>query len=257
MEYPNFYENLDEALRRLHSTFVVYDGEPYYIQAITNHRDDGIFRVYMTPIVNGNYIPIMDNYNRADAALGLALDKWMDEGGPANEGVTLVRKRINSPKFNKFRPFKMGMCNFGGRVYYLERIPNRKMEQGMISSMVVETAVTANPRNAPNSGYGGPRNVDLWSQWFRNCVKGEYPDIDLCLESLLDRDVTNEAAAFSREFALVRGPLGTLFLAYKQDIIGTLPAADLGNVVLGRDWGWTKEAVEDLGVFGNVTAVTN
>ena len=49
-KYPNFYENLSEANKRLHGTVVLYDGHPYYILAISNHFTDGIMRVYMEPL---------------------------------------------------------------------------------------------------------------------------------------------------------------------------------------------------------------
>jgi hypothetical protein len=43
----------------------------------------------------------------------------------------ILRKQMNSPLFNKFRPYPLGMCNTKGqRAYYLERQPNRKTEQG-------------------------------------------------------------------------------------------------------------------------------
>ena len=43
----NFYENLEEAQRRLRGTVVMYDGIPHYVLAITDHQSGGIFRVYM------------------------------------------------------------------------------------------------------------------------------------------------------------------------------------------------------------------
>lgn len=247
MEYPNFYENLPEALKRLWQTVVLYDGEPFYIRAICAHRDDGIFRVYMHPLGTEGYCRLLEKYHREDIGLGHELDQWLetDEGRRSQ----IIRKRLDSRKFNRFRPFPLGMCNFAGRAYYLERTPNRKTEQGLIPSMVLETPVTCSTSNQPVGGISGPRNVDLWSNWFRLCVKGEYPDPDTCLQALLDPDVTNESAAFHREFALVRGPLNMLFLAYQQEVIGLLPNSDFSLIHLGKNQGYLREVVEELKLF--------
>lgn len=253
MEYPNFYENIPEAVKRLHNTIVLYDGEPHYVQAISGHRDDGIFRIYMNPLGSDGYCRVLDHFHREDPTLGRELDKWLesDEG----KSSPIIQKQLNSPKFNKFRPYPLGMCNFDNKVYYLERVPNRKTEQGLISSMVVETPVSAAPNSKPTFGLSGPRNVDLWSNWFRMCIKGEYPDPDMCLQSLRDPEVTNDAAAFHREFALVRGPLDMMFLAYQQDIVGVMPLNDFSKVVIGKDRAYAKEVVQELGLFQNVNIV--
>jgi hypothetical protein len=65
------------------------------------------------------------------------------DGEPLNKGHPIIRKTMNSPKFNKFRPFPLGMCNSNGRCYFLERQPLRpKVEQGLIRSMVTEKQIT-------------------------------------------------------------------------------------------------------------------
>ena len=258
MEYPNFYENIPEAVKRLHNTIVMYDGEPYYILAICGHRADNIFRVYMHavgtdpwPVQN-----VIDKWHREDSGLGPELDEWME----ANKQSPVIRKAINSPKFNKFRPFPMGMCNVDGNVYYLERIPNRKTEQGLISSMVMETPVTAAAgAKAPEPGYSyrGPQYVSLWSNDFKDTLLGRYPDPDLCLNQLLDPEVSNTAAAFNREFALVRGPLNMLFLAYQSEVVGLLPNNDYSRVIIGRDKKHTAEVVSELKLFSNLAINTN
>lgn len=256
--HPNFYETIHETHMRLRSTFVLYDGEPYVVICITNHRDDGIFRIYLEPIGNGEHMlaynnpnpPPTNQYGSDDPAWGVAMDKWMEE-----HPDKIIRKRINSPAFNKFRPFPLGMCNYEGRVFYLERQPNRKTEQGLTHSMVsaqhVNLDIMSNGKARMGSGRGGCM-VDLYSESFRDCIKGVHPSAQECLDNLKDPEIINEAAAFHRQFAFVRGPLGMIFLAYKADIVGVLPNKDLSVLRLGREYSHTREVIELLRTFDNI-----
>src|SRR5688572_1369118 len=124
-QHLNFYENLQEAQMRLQGTIVVYDGEPYQVYHITEHKDK-ILRVYMHPInqenVSSSQRPNLDNFlysNGNDRSkIPEYLDKWMED----NPKFGMLRKKMNSPAFNKFRPFPLGMVNDGkGRVFYVER----------------------------------------------------------------------------------------------------------------------------------------
>src|SRR3546814_5918592 len=47
VKYTNFYETVKEADMRLRHTLVMYDGEPYYVLLISDHKKDGVFRIYM------------------------------------------------------------------------------------------------------------------------------------------------------------------------------------------------------------------
>ena len=248
MEYPNFYETLKEASMRLRRTVVLYDGEPYEVMAITNHKPDGIFRVYLWPI--GRHPeperPQPQNYSPESASVGPYLDEWM-LGAGKNSG--LLRKMMNSPMFNKFRPYPLGMCNLKGEgAFYLERQPNRKSEQGLIGTMLYETPVsTAVSRNNTMKRVG--LTVSIYGEAFRQCVLGKYPSAAECLTNLTDPEVVNDAAAFSRSFAFVRGPLEMLFLFYKTDVVGLLPNGDFSLLKLGREFGFVREAIEELNLF--------
>lgn len=256
--HPNFYETLHETHMRLRGTFVLYDGEPYVVLCITNHRDDGIFRIYLEPIGNGEHMLTRNNLNSPplhqfgsdDPALGVAMDKWMEKYPDE-----IIRKMMNSPAFNKFRPFPLGMCNYEGRVFYLERQPNRKTEQGLTHSMVssqhVNLDIMSNGKARMGRGRGGCM-VDLYGPGFRDCIMGVHPSAQECLDNLKDPEIINEAAAFHRQFAFVRGPLGMIFLAYKADIVGVLPNKDLSVLRLGREFSHTKEVIELLRTFENI-----
>lgn len=270
--FENFYENHEEAVRRIRGTIVTYDGEPFHVIAITNHKPDGIFRVYLQPLgldpTKPQKIPNMHHdYPATHSSLGPMLDTWM--ANPSNEGHQILRKTMNSPKFDKFRPFALGMCNYtyaygketSARCYWLERQPIRpKVEQGLIKSAVVEKVVTLGDdyqKTRRGSGLmgnpGGGGMVDIHSAAFRDCVMGNYPKAQACLDVLIDVEgYINEAVAFDRNFALVRGPLGMIFLAYKADIIGVLPKLDFSLLRLGHGFGYAKEAVEGLKLFKQV-----
>lgn len=259
--YNNFFESVNEAYMRLRGTFILYGGEPYNVLCITNHKEDGIWRIYLDPIGEGedklayntNNPPPCDSYNNDHLNLGKMMDDWLDkmnlEGMP---GTKVIRKMMNSPKFNKFRPYPLGMCNFNGSVYYLERQPTRKSEQGLTHGMITSQSVNLGP-DVGKKSLNRSGMVDLYGPSFLACIKGTHPTAQECLDNLHDPDILNDAAAFHRQFAFVRGPLGTIFLAYKADIIGVLPNKDLSVLRLGRDFRHTREVVEILGTFGSVT----
>lgn len=246
--HPNVYENLKEAQFRLNGTIVMYDGIPYYVIAITSHKSDGIFRVYLDPInwdgTSLRSLPNYSDYSPEDSRLGTYIDKWMDD----NPKSLLIRKQMNSPKFNKFKPFQLGMCNYGTRTYYLERQPVRRHEQGLTRSSVSETRVTLDEGRKESGGM----SVEFYSNAFHACVLGQHPSAEDCMKNLLDSEVENEAGAFHRQFALVRGPIGMIFLAYKTHIIGVVPYGDFSKIKLGKNFPHTKEVVEGLGLFDNI-----
>lgn len=255
-QHVNFYENIKEASMRLSNTIVMYDGEPYYILCITDHKGDGIFRVYMDKLGNpggmahqkGLSIPYewMDTPAKTK---GQAMDEWLEKY--PDKGV--IRKMANSPKFNKFRPFPLGMCNNAGSVLYVERTPTRYTQQGLTSSMVNYHELT--PSDVGSGGTPPIRRsiIPAFTGFeFYKTIQGIYPDAKECLKNLHDPEVVNTGAGFHRNFAFVRGPVGLMFLAYKQDIVGYMPDGDLTRVTIAPKFKHTKEAVADLQLFEDI-----
>ena len=247
--YTNFYETLEEAIMRLKHTVITYDGEPFMVLAITNHRGDGIFRIYMEPCglpsddVSFNIRGCPSNqFPHNDNRLGPEMDKWLEK----NPKSPIQRKMMNSPLFNKFRPFPLGMCNFNGDVYYLERQPNRKTEQGLISTMCSATRLQPNEQDMRRSNWS-----ELTRAEFRDTVMGIYPTAHECVTGVSGPNLAIKSAAFHRHFALVRGPISTTFLAYKENIIGLLPDNNLDRVCIAKPFAHVKEAVQDLGIFAS------
>jgi hypothetical protein len=251
--YTNFYENIKEAEMRLKNTVVLYDGEPYYVVNICDHKADGIFRVYLDPTGQKEGLscsrfpgcPVGSSWDpNLGPTRGDAMDKWM-ELNPKNK---ILRKMMNSPSFNKFRPYPLGMVNKDGGVTYAERHPTRKTEQGLTNNMLV-----TNPVSVSGGAFKSSRHVDIISEELRETIINSYPSAQECLAALKDPRKANNAAAFHRNFAFARGPIGTIFLAYKQDVVGVLPGASLSHVRLGEEFKYTKEAIESLNLFGSIT----
>lgn len=256
--HVNFFENLHEAHFRLRGTVVVYDKLPYYVMAITDHKKDGIFRIYLDPVgIEKHPLPSYNDFNPEQPELGPYLDKWME----ANKSSPIIRKQMNSPLFDKYRPFPLGMANIsqpGGGwsgAVYLERQPQRKSEQGLTQASTYYYVLSASQgRGGAVPAKPGTYNVQLMSQAMRCCILAEHPSAKDCLENLLNPKIENEAVAFDRHFALVRGPMDMMFLGYKSDIVGILPNTDFSQVKLGRKFTHCREVVEKLGLFKSVTA---
>ncbi len=140
-----------------------------------------------------------------------------------------------------------------GRCYYLARQPQRQREQGINTLMVDEHRVTLGKRDGPQRV--GMDAVPLYSRAFHACVKGIYPSPKDCLVNLLDPDIENDAVGFSRHFALLRGPVDTLFLGYKTDVIGSFPRDDFSLLRLERKFVHTKEVIEELNLINTIDVV--
>jgi len=251
-DHVNFYENLDEVRIRLKDSVVMYDGHPYYVLNAANHMKDDVFRLYLDPLK-----PDGDCYSQYQGGVpfswsnapginecAASLDKWME----ANPKAGILRKKMNSPLFNKFRPFPLGMCNVDGDVQYVTRSPTRSTLQGLQSSGCRVFGPSVSPSGASSKEF----RVGVTSREMCQTILGLYPSAEESLEHLQRKDCDNTGLAFHREFALMKGPLDMLFLAYKSDVVGVLVEDNFSRVRLGSKFRFLKEVVEDLNVFGDV-----
>lgn len=253
-DYVNFYENVKEAEIRLNHTVVLYDGLPYYVLCICDHKPDGIMRVYLDPLgAEDGKLSIQRTYGVPYEWLqespngptrGDMMDKFLDTDVGKQSGI--LRKMMNSPKFNKFRPFPLGMVNIQGSVILVERQPMRQTQQGLTNNMLSQSKITI------DGASGGIRPVNIASPELADTILNKYPSPEDCRKNLLDPEVQNTGAAFHRSFALIRGPIRSLFLAYKTDIVGFLEKGDFSSLRLADEFRYTKEVIEDLKLFNNV-----
>jgi hypothetical protein len=253
-DYPNFYENLKEAQDRLLGTVVLYGGLPVHVFAITDHKNDGVFRAWLAPIGDEQkdetvkkFYRVVNSSGAEWSGLGADLDKLLEE----TPDCLVMRKHLSSPKFNKFRPFPLGMCNVGTQCFYVERQPIRPMmHQGLVRYALHETLITAGSRQ--DNPAKALERVDVYSQGFRDCILADHHQAADVLKALMDPKIANDAHAFHREFAFVRGPVGMVFLAYRTEVIGCLPNHDLSLVALGREFSHCREAVTELEIFERI-----
>jgi hypothetical protein len=250
-EYKNgsFYENLQEANRRLTNTVVTYDGRPYTVLAITDHKPDRIFRVYGWDLKAKVSLPdALYDYPQGSNEWAAVVDKYLDQ----NPSFPLIRKHINAPAFNRFRPFPLGMMNAGkGRVKYWERTPLRHSEQGLTRNAIIEHYLTLSPGPYGENGgraYGGP----LSGAEVADCITASHPSFEEVIKNLRDPEDNSEGAAFHRHFAVMKGPLEVLYLAYKTQVIGLIGEGEKPGVLIGRDFRHYKEVVEETKTFSFV-----
>lgn len=255
-KYENFYETVKEAEMRLLNTVVCYEGEPYYVIAITNHKGDGKYRIYLDKLgfnpkglaiqrIPGIPYEYYDGTNE-NVSRGNKMDAWL-ENNP-NSGI--IRKFMSSRGFDNYRPFPLGMCNLQGKTYFLERQPQRITQQGLVNQMVKSTCVDL---ASQSTGRGSQRGVpNLMGMEMYMTITGQYPDPEECIKNLRDPKIANTSVGFHRNFAVVRGPINTLFLAYKDEIIGFLPNLDFSVVCLGLDFKHTREVVDALKLFKDI-----
>jgi hypothetical protein len=241
-EYPNFYEDLAEATKRLTGTVVKYDDEFYYVMLISNHKTDGIFRAYLDPVnvMESHTTPGMP-FLGSGSASGEAMDSWMQ-----GRDTKILRKMLNSPLFDKFRPFPLGMANVDGFTVFTERSPTRHTQQGLTSQMI----------SGQRIGLMGPDRwgVEATNRFMYDVYKGVYPTYSESYENMTDPHCRNKSVGFSRTMALIRGPVDTLFLNYRGETVGIIEGKDGKTVRLAKKFKFTKEIIEESGFFDKVVA---
>jgi hypothetical protein len=256
VEYKNFFETQAEASMRLNGTVVLYNKTvPAQVLCISEHKGKGTLHIYLDPIgwkedqFTKRLIPPINHYSPNDPSVGEVVDQWLKQNPESN----IIHETMDSDKFNKFRPFRLGMYNGPPFVYYVARQPTRRVEQGLIKPMLAITKLssTGGEKLAGIEPY--PSKLSMYGPEFKACVLGEHPSAHECLEGLLNPKYENKGVAFHREFALLKGPSNTLFLGYKTDVIGSLPNKDFSSVKLSRDYFYAREVVENLRLFDNVT----
>lgn len=250
MEYPNFFESQKESSIRLHGTVVLYDNEPVEVVHTTDHLGDKVIYAFIRPIgltaseraarpepaglFNLPHVAVKDQ--------GQYLDAFIKD----NPSSQLKRVPLSDYGFNKFRPFELGMYWESVSVLYVERQPNRKTEQGLTTTMLVSYKLDLTDERRVL------QPVDIFGPEMYRCIKGLHPSPTRCIEGLTGGKYVNQAAAFHRHFAFLLGPADTLFLVYKNTVIGVLPHGDFSQVRLSRDFAYTKEVVDELHLFGDI-----
>lgn len=247
MKYPNFFETIKEARMRLEQTVITHNGFPYYCLTVGDDTEDGIFDVYLDPLRD-------DQMEMAIHQYGDIPFHWIDEEDGETKSDRMrkwlqirpdsgvITKKANDPGFNNFRPFPLGMVNIAGQVTYTERSPTRNMQQGLTGPMLKQWHFGADRR----------ASISITSPYVKDTILGDYPDAKACLDAVSDPRCANKDAAFHRYFAISESVSGFLFLAYKSDLVGLLPNGDFSRLVLGTEYTYTKEVIEELELFEKI-----
>lgn len=245
VEHVNFYENIAEVQIRIVSTVVLYEGRPFFVLCAGDHKKDGIIRLYLDDLSHKDgpaHLRVQVPYSGYGGdSVAQGMDQWLDKN--PNEGV--IRKMMNSPAFKKFRPFPLGMINTSGRVVYTERNPVRHTFQGLTQHMIQYHGITLSPNHKPV-------HPQMLQPVFADMILGDYPSLEESIENLLDPSCSNEAVAFHRDMALLKGPMESLYVAYRHDVVGMLPYADMTMLKLGGSFRHLREAIRALNFFRNV-----
>lgn len=244
VQHVNFYESLKEAQMRLNQTIVMYDNEPYFVICIDNHKSDGIFRVYMEPLGSPRGLTFSSSPYSANHP-GIDMDHFLDT---YKDKTPIIRKQLNSPLFNKFRPFPLGMCDSNGSTYYCERAPVRGTYQGLNRDMLNSKLISLDTSKGGPGRYG----PEMYSEDFRKTILGQYMSAQDALSHLVSNKVKNQSLSFHREFCFIKGPVGTLFLAYKTEVVGNVVNRDFSQLNLVKKYFYTQEVINELGVFDKI-----
>lgn len=250
-KFKNVYEDLQEAQKRLQRSIVKYKDDFYYVLKVLDH-EDGTYRVYMDELGHGDvgrgrlagFPRVISNpFDFADEHYEKTeMDKYLKR----NPNSGFVRKAINSRHFGKFAPFPLGCINGdSGEVFYAERSPMRNSAQGLLSNAPVIDKVTMYDEFYESS-------YSVYSDQFLMMLKGEYPSYQEVVEKLRDPEVINKGAAFSREWSVLRGPIGMLMLCNKGCAVGVI-GVNNDTVTLDPEKEYLKESIEELGLFKTIT----
>lgn len=263
--HKNFYQTLNEAKMRLRGTIVQYKDDFYYVVDVFNH-EDGIFRVYMDRLGEGcvgrdhhrGSFPNENDYHYSPDSLPQKYDKWIED----NPDSGFIRKYANSRHFNQFRPFPLGNVNHDGTVIHCVRTPTRNMHQGMLTDAVNSTRVRAAPsrsriplrglrlRDVTENYNDAP--MDCYGPAFHDMLRGLYPSYEEVIENLRDPHISNEGCAFTRDWSVMRGPIGLLILCYQDSGIGLIDG-DMRHLIISKEHEFLTEAVQELSIFNQIT----
>ena len=118
-------------------------------------------------------------------------------------------------------PVPLGMCNYGGMLSYLSRIPMRRdWKQGLRRENFTSTGIA---------------HAAIPPEELAKVIRGEYPSYE---QTLVLIEGGLDGVAWSRHWGVLKGG----FLRYKWDVVGKLMG---GRFVLDDDYKHLYEALEE------------
>jgi hypothetical protein len=184
-----FWTDIDQARERLNGTLVTYDSQPVYISEVV--ESDAV-----------------------DDRCPRARLYFCDD--PSQK---LVRKTLNSPKFNNFRTLPaLGFINLrdGGTVFVKRRVRTTR-SHGLSPDNTVVSNLSWNENGlATFRAISGLTSIIFRDEGFANLQNKKYPS----LSELLEKLPLKSCGAFSPKFALVRDSTGIRLLYRNEELAG-------------------------------------
>lgn len=246
----SLYETMEEATMRLKDSIVMYDKKPHWVITAADSHPDGVLRLYLVPYDKNLDYWFSHNtapcswFNEGELTRRVKMDAYIK----ANPIFGIIRKRINSSKFNSFRPFPLGMMKLSkDAVFYAQRAPVRHTYQGLKFSAIMGYHFSGeNLVENPT-----PTRIDrvsrVYSKGMEDMFLGLYPSYEEVLEKFASGEAT---APLNRDFCLIRGPLNIKYLAYQCSIVGVLP--DSRTVQVPLDRAYLTEVISGLNIFQEI-----
>lgn len=162
--------------------------------------------------------------------------KAMDvDRGHRGVGLTLVNietKEVASvgvdDKEISYKPLRTGYCNLRDRVSYVQRVPVRRWKHGLhINNLECDEA---------------RKEAFMSTKAFSAMLRGDYPSFEKAIGLVENR----KAIAFHRLYALERGNLGLVWLAYRGYRVGWL---ERDAIRLGDDYKFLREELDEV-IYG-------
>lgn len=191
-----FWTDVEQAQQRLGGSVVLYDGQPVYIDRVERHED---------------------GHPRAELR------------DCASRGETIPRKKLNSPKFKKFRELpNLGWCNpsegvsKGGALFCARRAVATRTH-GISNSSIVVSNISYNENGSLSPQVGNYSFTNLmFNKGWVDAHNNEFPTLD----SILNKIQPRTAIAFSRQFAVIRDADGVRWLFRDLQRVGIFTGAD-------------------------------
>jgi len=214
-----FWTDMRQASERLLHTVVLYDGLPYYVNNLLDGAD------------------FPDGDHRAS----------LRQCGEKQEEV---RKKLNSPKFKRFRDLPtLGWMNASGRVsgaVFLSRRAHTTTKHGLTAqNTLVKYFRSRDDDGNPLLRDGGDYNFAhfMYDEGFMQQAVGKYPS----LEGTLNNIAEASAIAVSPKFAVMRDARGIRWLYRNTDCVGLFTGVDTLNLL--TKYAFLREEIMDDAAF--------
>lgn len=188
-----FWTDHGQARERLSGTVILYDNEPVYVENISDPMDEG------DGIVKARIVT-------------------------CDENRTASRKRLDSPKFKRFRELpKLGWMNsadprVGALFFYRKSVRTRShgLSRANVNVVGFPTKSSGNYAGSLQNYGEGTFDKFMFDNGFKDMHHGRYPS----LESVLSAIQECSSIAFANRFCVVCDDLGVRWLIRDKNRVG-------------------------------------